>query len=135
MRFFFIIFVSLMLVFSGNLSKAYAQRDLSLAELIDEIIAYDSNRWTWNSYDYASVTGAHVDQATASGQSGILHANYTYNRGSPGWIKVHIIGGRIDCLEYHDFPGTCRALGRPSSVDFWEGFADGFIEEWARQNR
>ena len=135
MRFFFVACASLILAFSGNFSEAYAQRDLTLAQLIDEIIAYDSNRWVMNRYDYGSVTGAHVDQATSSGQSGILHANYTYNGGSSGWIKVHITGGRIDCLEYHDFPGTCRALGRPSSVDFWEGFTDGFIQEWSRQNR
>ena len=91
------------------------QHSLTLAEIFDEIIAEDARYWMIHTYDRGSVYNVHIDSPSPSGRSGIIHGYYTYNRGTRGWARVQIVNGGVNCIEFHDFAGTCRQLRRSLS--------------------
>ena len=43
----------------------------------------------------------------------VARANYTYNNGKPGWVKVRFINEKFSCIEFFDSGGYCNALHRP----------------------
>jgi hypothetical protein len=96
-------------------TRAPAMQDMTLTEIFDEIIAVDARGWMFHTYDRGSAYNVHVDATSATGRSGTLHGFYTYNNGMKGWAKVVIVNGSINCLEFHDFQGTCRRWGRSES--------------------
>lgn len=78
---------------------------------LDEVISIDSRSWVLNRYTSGSArNGRIINQDLASGRF-IVYGEYTYNSSSMGWIKVVFDGDRVNCVEYHDFRGTCRSLG------------------------
>jgi hypothetical protein len=85
-----------------------------LAAIIDKVIKADSSGWIFNRYDRGSVTNAEFMEQSEDGQSGVVYGEYTYNGGSPGWVKIVMKDGYADCMEYWDFRGQCRPFGTAS---------------------
>jgi len=83
-----------------------------LPRLLDAIIMDDSRHWLFNSYDRGSVRNVRVTQSTDGYH--LVHADYSYNRGRPGWVRAQVVGERVRCLEYHDYQGRCRPIGAQS---------------------
>ena len=65
-----------------------------------------------NRYDRGSVRNTRV--VARSGADRIVYSDYTYNGGTPGWVQLYIVDGRLGCVEYHDFSGQCRPIGARS---------------------
>lgn len=85
-----------------------------LAATIDAVIRVDSNGWLMNRYDRGSVTNERILERSDDGRSLIAYGEYTYNSGQPGWIRIRMRGGEVECMEYWDFAGRCRPLGTAS---------------------
>lgn len=83
-----------------------------LDAVMDRIITRDSWGWMFNRYDRGSVRNTRV--VARNGNDRIVYADYTYNGGTPGWVQLHIVDGRLGCVEYHDFMGQCRPIGARS---------------------
>lgn len=80
--------------------------------VMDSVVMRDSWGWMLNRYDRGSVRNTRVEHRSAHER--IVHSDYTYNGGVPGWVRLHIAEGRLGCVEYHDFSGTCRPIGARS---------------------
>lgn len=94
---------------------ARMQAGKPLADRLDAIVTVDAQRWMINRYQPGSISGV-TRTATGGGKGNyIVSANFSYASGLPGSIKVKMVGDRIDCVEFGDFPGECRPLGVPSS--------------------
>ncbi|MEZ5961698.1 MAG: hypothetical protein R3C30_14940 [Hyphomonadaceae bacterium] len=83
-----------------------------LDAVMDRIVTRDSWGWMFNRYDRGSVRNTRVEHR--SGRDRIVYSDYTYNGGTPGWVRLYIVDGRLGCVEYHDFSGTCRPIGARS---------------------
>ncbi len=83
-----------------------------LDQLMDRVILTDSRGWMFNRYDRGSVRNTRV--AATNGRDAIVQSDYSYNGGMSGWVRAFIIGDRLACVEYHDFPGRCRPVGANS---------------------
>lgn len=83
-----------------------------LDQLMDRVILTDSRGWMFNRYDRGSVRNTRV--AATNGRDAMVESSYTYNGGVSGWVRAFIIGDRLACVEYHDFPGRCRPVGANS---------------------
>lgn len=92
-----------------------------LAQALDAVIAMDSQGWMMNRYDRGSVVNAQLLDASSDGKSGVFYGEYTYNGGRRGWVKVRMSGGEVQCVEYWDFQGRCRPIGRSTSYDVLRG--------------
>jgi hypothetical protein len=79
---------------------------------MDRVILTDSRGWMFNRYDRGSVRNTRV--AATNGRDAVVESNYTYNGGTLGWVRAYIRGDRLACVEYHDFPGSCRPVGANS---------------------
>lgn len=88
----------------------------SLAESLDAIVRYDSQAWMMNRYDYGSISNARFRERSRDGRTAVAEGDYSYNGGMRGWIRARIQNGQVSCIEYHDFPGNCRAVGDNSHV-------------------
>lgn len=80
--------------------------------IMDRIITRDSWGWMFNRYDRGSVRNTRVE--ARNGRDRLVYSEYTYNGGTPGWMHLLIVDGRVACVEYHDFAGTCRPVGARS---------------------
>jgi hypothetical protein len=76
--------------------------------IIDAVVAEDSKAWASNIYDIGSMTGANILPGTRPDSTTTIKADYTYNGGQEGSVKARFAGTKLVCLEYWDFPGTCR---------------------------
>ncbi len=92
--------------------SAPAERMSELDQLMDRIILTDSRGWMFNRYDRGSVRNTRV--AATNGRDAVVESNYTYNGGMVGWVRAYVLGDRLACVEYHDFPGRCRPVGANS---------------------
>lgn len=75
---------------------------------MDAVVQLDSRSWVFNRYDIGSMSNVRVRDGDAGSEA---QGDYTYNGGTPGWVRVRFSGEDIQCIEYHDFAGTCRAIG------------------------
>lgn len=80
--------------------------------IMDRIITRDSWGWMFNRYDRGSARNTRVE--ARNGRDRLVYSEYTYNGGAPGWVHLLIVDGRLACVEYHDFQGTCRPVGARS---------------------
>jgi uncharacterized protein len=80
--------------------------------VMDRIITRDSWGWMFNRYDRGSVRNTRVE--ARDGRDRLVYGEYTYNGGTPGWVRLLIIDGHLACVEYHDFAGACRPVGARS---------------------
>jgi hypothetical protein len=85
----------------------------ALARQIDSLIATDSLGWYANVYDRGSVRDVTVIERMLDSSNYVARANYTYNNGKPGWVKVRFINETFGCIEFFDSGGYCNALRRP----------------------
>jgi len=83
-----------------------------LDAIMDRIVTRDSWGWMFNRYDRGSVRNTRVEARV--GRDRLVYSDYTYNGGTPGWVRLYIVDGRLGCVEYHDFSGTCRPVGARS---------------------
>jgi hypothetical protein len=85
-----------------------------LATIIDKVITADSSGWLFNQYDRGSVTNERFLEKSEDGQNGVVYAEYAFNGGSQGWIKIVMKDSYVDCMEYWDAAGRCRPFGTAS---------------------
>ncbi|MEO1399504.1 MAG: hypothetical protein AAFU56_11650, partial [Pseudomonadota bacterium] len=78
---------------------------------LDQVIAIDSRSWLFNRYNFGSVSNVEILEADPATSRAVVYGEYVYNNYSRGWIKVVFDQGSVNCVEYHDFRGTCRAIG------------------------
>lgn len=83
-----------------------APTDLDRA--MDRIIQRDSWDWQIDRYDRGSVRNTRLERTV--GQTRIVYAEYTFNRGTPGWMRLHLSENRIECVEYHNLDNQCRSV-------------------------
>ena len=83
-------------------------------QLVTRAITDDSSFWAWNRLDQGSVSNVMRGPANAAGAY-VVQGDYTYNGGSRGWARVMIAGGQVSCIAFHDDPGGCRDVRRPSA--------------------
>lgn len=81
---------------------------------IDQIVTADSNGWMFLRYDRGSMKNAHVVERSADKKISVIYGDYTYNGGTAGWVKVRVVDGKPNCLEYWDHAGRCRPVGTMS---------------------
>lgn len=86
-------------------------------DLLDAIVAADSQFWSWNKYQRGSMETAPYYQPGANA-SLTLKGNYRYTDGSngpvrTGWIEASFKDGALVCIRFHDFKDECRALRLP----------------------
>ena len=86
-----------------------------LAQVLDDILATDARSWMINHYDRGSIFDAKVLSSAADGSPAQVYAGYTYNGGNRGWIKARFAAGKLNCIELHDFAGSCRAVSQSPS--------------------
>jgi hypothetical protein len=75
---------------------------------IDKLLKKDAAGWLFNKYDADSVHNVNV--STEGGRVTSVRADYTFNRGQPGWVRVDYNKGAVPCLLYWDTPGECRPV-------------------------
>ncbi len=96
------------------LSKALAAlpANAGLDRKLDAIVWVDSQSWAQNRYDPGSLRNPTLASQADDGSARTFHADYTYNGGSAGWVKVTLYAdpNRIPCVEFWDFAGSCRPL-------------------------
>ncbi len=80
---------------------------------LDKIITADARSWLINSYNIGSARNGQIIDSDDRGF--VVYGEYTFNGSSTGWLKVLFEGERVRCVEYHDFAGTCRAIGQNPS--------------------
>ncbi len=90
---------------------------------MNEIVSVDSRGWMFNRYDYGSMRNVRVESRSQGGSSAVVIGNYTYNGGRPGWVRAQIQNGNVVCVEYWDFAGRCRPIGRSYSWDLLNSMA------------
>ncbi len=93
---------------------AHAQQPPDYGTLVrnmDAIVQSDSRGWYFNRYDVGSMRNVLIIEQNGDLSAGVIHGEYTYNGGSPGWVRVRVADDRVSCVEYHDFAGRCRAGG------------------------
>jgi hypothetical protein len=98
---------------------------LSLARYVDSLITQDSRGWGFNRYDHGSIYNVSVESGS-SGSTYVIDADYTFNSGQQGWVKVSVVNNRFSCIEFWD-EGTCRQLRSPlPSAGTSPGFSSPF---------
>lgn len=75
--------------------------------LLEQAITSDAKYWSWNTLDSNSFSGFEIVDES-SGSEVIVYGNYTYNGGVKGYARARISNGSLICIEFHDYPGTCR---------------------------
>jgi hypothetical protein len=83
-----------------------------LDRVMDRVVTRDSWGWMFNRYDRGSVRNTRFEARV--GRDRLVYSEYTYNGGARGWVRLYIIAGVLNCVEYHDFQGTCRPVGTRS---------------------
>lgn len=83
----------------------------SAESMVDRIVATDSRGWAMNRYVPGSVSNASVTRQGNSIWNYSIVANFRYVGGGTGWVEARFVDGVISCVRYHNFPGTCRAVG------------------------
>ena len=91
-------------------SQPASKTGTTLEQSIDSLIAYDARGWALNRYDRGSVRNLRMLSQSNNGADYQVQANYTYNNGSPGWVKLRFVNNKFSCIEFWDFAGDCRAL-------------------------
>ena len=81
---------------------------------LDAIVVEDSQTWVFNQYDAGSMHDAKI-VSRESDDSIVVYGEYTFNGGTSGWVKVLLVKGEPQCLEFWDFKGICRELGHSPS--------------------
>lgn len=98
----------------GVITAAEGIKLRGLATTLDAVIRLDSNGWIMNRYDAESVFNEQILEMSADGQNGWLYGEYTYNGGNPGWVKVNLKDGDVNCVQFWD-EGGCRKPGSGSA--------------------
>ncbi|MDX2235750.1 MAG: hypothetical protein NW200_14720 [Hyphomonadaceae bacterium] len=107
---------AIILVLATALSApAMAQAPMNPTSAMEELVAIDARGWMFNSYDRGSMRNVQVLEQSPDGQSAVVYGEYSYNRGSQGWVKARFDNGQFTCIEFWDFSGRCRGLGRSPS--------------------
>lgn len=106
-----------------------AQAKAELTRQLDAIVTEDARRWLSNRYVRGSMRNVEIRNVANNGKDFVIVGDYTYNGSLRGQVAAKVVGGRVSCLEFHDFPGMCRPPNRPTSVsimgDFFEGALSG----------
>jgi hypothetical protein len=84
------------------------------AELFAQTLEIDSRAWISNRLDPYSVRNVVIQKRNNDGTL-LIYGDYSLNNGSPGWMRAIVNGKTVQCVEFFDFPGTCREVGNPSS--------------------
>lgn len=80
----------------------------SITAQLREVLRQDALSWNSNKLDQNSAGTAMRDPRAANTPT--YRLPYSYNRGKPGWIAGRFdASGRLTCVEFHDYLGTCRA--------------------------
>ena len=84
-----------------------------ISERLNAVLTLDSSYWNFNRYVDGSVANA-VKQKGPNATSYTIRGDYQSSVGG-GWVRAVFVNDKVNCLEFHDFPGTCRAIGQPTS--------------------
>lgn len=96
-------------------SPSRAQSNYDPASAMEELVQIDARGWMFNRYDRGSMSNVQQVASSPDGRTVVIYGEYTYNGGRGGWVRARFVGGQFSCIEFHDFAGTCRALGRSPS--------------------
>lgn len=112
-------FAAVALAMSTHQSTAASAEEERIRERLEEIIALDSKGWLFNRFLPGSVGNVSVSDAPNAKK--IVYGEYTFNRNRRGWIKVLMNKESVECIEYWDFRGICRPIGRSPSHEIASG--------------
>jgi hypothetical protein len=100
----------------------------SAVAYFDSIIAEDAAGWAMNRYDRGSMRNMRIVETSNGGRTKVVYGDYSYNGGQSGWVRARFTNTKLDCLEFWDFSGQRRPLGRSPSRGLALGFA-GALEQ------
>jgi hypothetical protein len=85
---------------------------ISLDTLLDRLVQADSQSWMVNHYVRGSMHNAHYLSSNKAHTTYTAYGDYSFQGygGSAGWVKARVANGALECLEFWDQPGNCRAL-------------------------
>jgi hypothetical protein len=101
----------------------WASPPASAVAYFDQLVAEDASGWIMNRYDRGSMSNMKIVSSIEGGRTKIVYGDYTYNGGQSGWVKAKFTDEKLVCLEFWDFSGQCRPLGRSPS----QGMAAAFM--------
>lgn len=107
-----------------------ASTGLSLDELLDRVVAADAQSWMMNRYASGSMRGAHYVSGNKAKTSYVARGTYRFSGfggGGEGWVQVRVAQGRVECLEFWDQSGVCRAPGHSLSQQTMLSMASGML--------
>jgi hypothetical protein len=105
---------------------------IGLDELLDRVVYADSQSWGLNRYVRGSMHNARYLIVNKAKTTYTAYGEYqfaTFGGGAPGWVKVKVRNGQLECLEFHDQAGSCRPLFHSLSQQVIAGTARGMAED------
>jgi hypothetical protein len=82
---------------------------------LDATLRAESSTWVMDRYVAGSISNIHVVRARNASSATIISANYAYTDGRVGSFKEQIVHGKLQCIEFWNFPGQCRGIGASPS--------------------
>jgi hypothetical protein len=93
---------------SSGWSEEKGPADASQVQLLAAAVAVDARSWHSITYDRKSLRNFYRHNSIWNQLR--IHADFTYNGGSPGWVDAEVIDGQVHCLEYWDSQGLCNEV-------------------------
>lgn len=88
--------------------RAKPSRTSDWGKFVEKIVEQDSRNWLFNRFDFGSVHNARIVAETNDRRTLLVSADYTFNRGAVGSVRMVLVDGRLACTEYWDRPGMCH---------------------------
>lgn len=92
----------------------------ALDQMLDRLVQADSRTWGFNRYVSGSMSGSRYLSGSSSSKNYVAQGNYKYvgfaGGVSSGWVKIKVINSSLQCIEFHDQAGNCRAPGASLSA-------------------
>ncbi|WP_157410333.1 hypothetical protein [Sphingobium xenophagum] len=101
-------------------SKNGSPSGSALDQMLDRVVQADSRTWGFNRYVSGSMSGSRYLSGGSSSKTYVAQGNYKYvsyaGGISSGWVKIKVANSSLQCIEFHDQAGNCRAPGASLSA-------------------
>lgn len=91
-----------------------------LDQMLDRLVQADSRTWAFNRYLSGSMSGSRYISGSNSSKNYVAQGSYKYTSFAggvtSGWVKIKVVNSSLQCIEFHDQAGNCRAPGASLSA-------------------
>ena len=89
----------------------------NLTEFVENVVSQDARNWAVYRFNRGTVRNAKITHENGSEKT--IYGDFTYSglfgAASPGWVKIKVKNGQVDCVLFWD-EGGCRSLGFTPSM-------------------